>query len=104
MLRFQQYQFTLVCLLLVFLAATIVPLGSEGMVVYRVTRGYNITAVVIIASIGNYLGACTIYLLGRIWREKLLEKYMKINQDELKRLKKYSTNMDLLRCYLRGFQ
>jgi membrane protein YqaA with SNARE-associated domain len=53
-----------------------------------VTRGYNITAVVITASIGNYLGACTTYLLGRIGREKLLEKYMKIKQDELKKAEK----------------
>ena len=71
-----------------FLASTIVPLGSEGVVMYMAIRGYNMAAVVIIASIGNYLGACTTYLLGRIGRERLLEKYIKMDRDELKKAEK----------------
>ncbi|MCK4928387.1 MAG: DedA family protein [Methanosarcinales archaeon] len=68
-----------------FLASTIFPLGSEGLVVYLITQGHNIGIVVVIASIGNYLGACTTYLLGWVGREKYLEKYLRMKQSELER-------------------
>jgi membrane protein YqaA with SNARE-associated domain len=47
-----------------FLAATILPLGSEApLVVYA--RSYGQVAVpVLVAAAGNYLGACTTYWLG----------------------------------------
>ena len=68
-----------------FLASTIIPLGSEGLVVYLITQGHSIGPVVIIASIGNYLGACTTYLLGWVGREKYLKKYLRMKQSELKK-------------------
>lgn len=74
-----------------FLASTIIPLGSEGVVVYMITKGHNIVSVVVIASIGNYLGACTTYILGYIGRQKALEKYLKINQVEFARAEKLFT-------------
>lgn len=48
-----------------FLAATVLPLGSEvPLVVY--VRGYNQIALpVVIATTGNYLGSCTTYWLAR---------------------------------------
>jgi len=74
-----------------FLASTIIPLGSEGMVIYMITKGHNIVSVVVIASIGNYLGACTTYILGYIGRQKALEKYLKINQVDFARADKLFT-------------
>jgi len=74
-----------------FLASTIIPLGSEGMVVYMITKGHNIVSIVVIASIGNYLGACTTYILGYIGRQKALEKYLKINQVDFARAEKLFT-------------
>jgi membrane protein YqaA with SNARE-associated domain len=48
-----------------FLAATILPLGSEAPLVVYV-RSYGQLAVpVLVATAGNYLGACTTYWLGR---------------------------------------
>jgi membrane protein YqaA with SNARE-associated domain len=48
-----------------FLAATILPLGSEAPLVVYV-RSYGQVAVpVLVATAGNYLGACTTYWLGR---------------------------------------
>ena len=48
-----------------FLAATILPLGSEVPLVAYV-RGYNQIALpVVISTIGNYLGSCTTYWLAR---------------------------------------
>ncbi len=68
-----------------FLASTIFPLGSEALVVYLITQGHSIGIVVVLASIGNYLGACTTYLLGWVGREKYLEKYLRMKQSELKK-------------------
>lgn len=48
-----------------FLAATVLPLSSEVPLVTYV-RGYDqLVAPVIVATIGNYLGACTTYWLAR---------------------------------------
>jgi membrane protein YqaA with SNARE-associated domain len=48
-----------------FLAATVVPLGSEPAVVVLIRQGRSLGIVVTVATIGNFLGACTTYGLGR---------------------------------------
>lgn len=48
-----------------FLAATIVPLGSEPALFVAVARGHSVIATVSVATMGNYLGACTTYWLAR---------------------------------------
>jgi membrane protein YqaA with SNARE-associated domain len=40
-----------------FLASTILPFGSEGIVVLLVSQGFNTMTVVMVASIGNFFGA-----------------------------------------------
>lgn len=47
-----------------FLAATILPLGSEPVVIAAVAGGYSLLPVVAVATLGNYLGACTTYWLA----------------------------------------
>lgn len=71
-----------------FLASTILPFGSEGIVVLLVSRGFNVMAVVMVASIGNFFGACTSYYLGSMGRG-YIEKYLKIKQSELENAEKY---------------
>ena len=48
-----------------FAAATILPLGSEPAVVYLVARGFSLSGIVLVATLGNFLGACTTYAIGR---------------------------------------
>lgn len=48
-----------------FLAATILPLGSEPALVALVAREYPLVPLVLVATVGNYLGACTTYWIGR---------------------------------------
>ena len=47
-----------------FLAATIVPLGSEPALALIARRDATITLAVLIATTGTYLGACTTYYLA----------------------------------------
>lgn len=48
-----------------FLAATVLPLGSEPALIALVAQGHSMTGIVMTATIGNYLGACTTYWIGR---------------------------------------
>jgi membrane protein YqaA with SNARE-associated domain len=48
-----------------FLAATLIPLGSEPMVLTMAYQDYHTPSVLAVATIGNTLGAVTTYLLAR---------------------------------------
>ncbi len=48
-----------------FLAATLVPVGSELALVVLVRKGYPLPSLVLVATLGNYLGACTTYCIAR---------------------------------------
>ena len=52
--------------ILSFLAATVLPLGSEWLLILLVIGGHHTPTTVTIATLGNYLGACTTYLIG-LW-------------------------------------
>jgi membrane protein YqaA with SNARE-associated domain len=54
-----------------FLAATVLPLASEPMLVALVRLNGDVTAPVLIATAGNYLGACTTYWLARLAAARL---------------------------------
>jgi membrane protein YqaA with SNARE-associated domain len=51
--------------LLGFLAATLVPIGSEWLLVALLIKGQDPVLSVTAATVGNTLGACTTYWLGR---------------------------------------
>jgi len=56
-----------------FAAATVAPVGSEWLLALMLLQGGNPINTVAVASMGNFLGACTTYglgLLGRGWLEK----------------------------------
>lgn len=63
-----------------FLAATILPLTSDPIVIYMAIGGYNIFIVAAVATIGSYLGSCTTYGIGFYSREKIMEDRMKIKE------------------------
>ncbi len=71
-----------------FLASTILPFGSEGIVVILIYMGFNVPAVVLVASTGNFLGACTSYYIGLRGRG-YIEKYLRIGPDEIKKAEIY---------------
>ncbi len=76
-----------------FLASTILPFGSESVVALLVHSGFNLFTVVIVATVGNYLGACTTYYIGLKGRSEIIDKYLSISQVQLaktdKLFKKY---------------
>ncbi|MGM0770589.1 MAG: YqaA family protein [Halobacteriota archaeon] len=66
-----------------FLASTIFPLGSEALLIYLLLNKFDLIPVVLVASIGNYLGACTSYYIGLKGRNILISKYLKISNDHI---------------------
>ncbi|SDF80444.1 membrane protein YqaA, SNARE-associated domain [Methanolobus vulcani] len=71
-----------------FLASTILPLGSEGLVALMVIDKFNIYSVVIVASVANFLGACTSYYIGFTGRGLVINKYMRISDEQIQRVER----------------
>ena len=71
-----------------FLASTILPFGSEGILILLVYKKLNVPMLVLVASAGNFLGACTSYYLGLKGRT-LVEKFLRIDPENLKKAEKF---------------
>ena len=71
-----------------FLAATVLPLGSEWLLVLMVTQGFPLTETVVAASLGNYSGSCTTFVIGRYGSTFIIRKVLRIDSSQLVRTKK----------------
>ncbi len=71
-----------------FLASTVVPFGSEWLVLLLVQMKFSILAVVLVASLGNFLGACTSYYIGLKGRG-LIERYLGIEPVKIEKAERY---------------
>ncbi|MCQ1536199.1 DedA family protein [Methanosarcina sp. KYL-1] len=70
--------------ILSFLASTVLPFGAEALLVALIYKGFNPFIVVMVATIGNYLGACTTYYIGLKGRDAI-EKYFSPSPEKLKK-------------------
>jgi membrane protein YqaA with SNARE-associated domain len=66
-----------------FLAATILPLGSEVVFIGLLAAGLNGWACVVVAAVGNWLGGMTNYYLGRLGKTEWIEKYLKVGREKI---------------------
>lgn len=69
-----------------FLAATILPLGSEVVFAGLLAAGMGRWECVIIASVGNWLGGMTNYYLGRLGKVEWIEKYLKVKKEKIEKM------------------
>ena len=71
-----------------FLAATIIPfLSSEALLSLMIVNQYSLGLVLLVATIGNWLGGLSCYYIGWIGKWDLIEKHLKIKVLTLERLK-----------------
>ena len=71
-----------------FLAATIIPfLSSEALLSLMIVNQYNLGTVLLVATIGNWLGGLSCYYIGWIGKWDLIEKHLKIKASTLEKLK-----------------
>ena len=62
-----------------FLAATLLPVGSEWLLVMMLLQGYDPPAAVAVASLGNLLGACTNWAVGLWGGPFLIRRVLRID-------------------------
>lgn len=72
-----------------FLASTLVPLGSEWLLVMMLAGGYDPLSSVAVASAGNYLGAVVTYLIGIAGGSWLIEKVLRVSPQQQERARQY---------------
>ena len=71
--------------LLSFCASTLLPLGSEWLLVALLLNGTDPLNSILIATLGNSLGAVTNYLIGRWGSDWLMSKLLRIDQSQQQR-------------------
>ena len=69
-----------------FLAATILPLGSEVVFAALIAAGMNAWGCVAVASVGNWMGGMTNYYLGMLGKTEWIEKYLKIKPTKIEKI------------------
>lgn len=62
-----------------FMASTLLPLGSEWLLVMMLAGGYDPLLSVAVATTGNYLGAVVTYLIGLGGGRWLIEKVLRVS-------------------------
>lgn len=67
--------------LLSFAASTVLPLGSEWLLVMLIANGSAATPAVLTATAGNFLGACTTYLIGLWGADFFISKLLRISPE-----------------------
>lgn len=71
--------------LISFLASTLLPIGSEWLLVAMTFQGFPPAELVITATLGNFLGACTSYLIGTWGSDFFIRKILRISDSQLAR-------------------
>lgn len=71
-----------------FLAATVIPIGSEWLLILLLVNGGSPQQTVLIATLGNYLGACTTYVLGTLGSNFIISKLLRIDTKQMQRAEK----------------
>jgi membrane protein YqaA with SNARE-associated domain len=70
-----------------FLAATILPFSSEVMLLLMLGGGYDVSATILVASLGNWFGGISGYFLGYLGKLDTIEKYLKVKVSKLEAFK-----------------
>ena len=66
-----------------FLAATIIPFSSELVLSILIAKNYDLSTSLFVASIGNWIGGLSSYLIGRIGSWNTIEKYLKVKRKNI---------------------
>jgi membrane protein YqaA with SNARE-associated domain len=75
--------------LLSFVASTLVPLGSEWLLVTLILKGFNPFGTVAVATLGNFLGACTTYAIGIYGSSFLIRRVLRIDEASQEKARKF---------------
>lgn len=68
-----------------FLAATIMPFSSDALYIGALVAGIKPAAVLLVGTLGNWLGGVTTYFLGRLAKWEWVEKHFNVKQQTLEK-------------------
>ena len=72
-----------------FLASTVLPLGSEWLLVALLLKGHDPSTAITVATLGNTLGACTTYWIG-IWGAPfIIQKVLRIKETDREKAERF---------------
>lgn len=66
-----------------FLSATVIPFSSEFVLSFMILNGFDIYLTILIATIGNWLGGLSSYLIGRMGKWTIIEKYFGVDKNKV---------------------
>jgi membrane protein YqaA with SNARE-associated domain len=72
-----------------FLASSLVPIGSEWLLVMMLANGYEPVGTLVTATAGNYLGAVTTYLVGRFGGGWMIHRVFRITPEQQQQAESY---------------
>lgn len=75
--------------LLSFFASTVIPVGSEWLLVSMIIKGFDPVLTVSTATAGNTLGACTTYGIGIFGSSWVIRKLFRMDEKTQKRAEKF---------------
>lgn len=64
-----------------FLASSVLPIGSEWLLVALLLKGLPSTSAVAVATTGNVLGACTTYVIGLWGSVFIISRILRLNEE-----------------------
>ncbi|MDX8397314.1 MAG: YqaA family protein [Mariprofundaceae bacterium] len=67
------------------ISSTLLPGGSEALLLYRLHEGGQAYALVLIATLGNVLGSLMTYMLGRLASQAVHMKILRMNEATVSR-------------------
>lgn len=68
-----------------FLSATIIPFGSEPVLTAMIYGDFNVVWVVVVATLGNWIGSIVTYYMGYIGNMDRIERWLRISPDKTQR-------------------
>ena len=68
-----------------FLAATVIPLSSEAVIIALVAAGLGPETCIIVATAGSGLGGMTNYYLGWLGKVEWMEKYLRVKKERVEK-------------------
>lgn len=69
-----------------FLAATILPFGSEVVFGGLIAAGFDVWTSITVATIGNSIGGMTNYWLGSFGKIEWIERFMKVKRERIEKV------------------
>ncbi|MCQ2211235.1 MAG: DedA family protein [Paludibacteraceae bacterium] len=65
-----------------FLSATILPFSSEAILVGVLYAGFDVLGVIVVATLGNWLGSMSSYALGYVGNWQRIQQWLKISEEK----------------------